>query len=75
MIYNSRNRSNHTTESQKEKITVLMPCRRKVKLECPMYSKQINKMWSLKGLVMLKCKRRVELVYLQHSVSASQALF
>ena len=26
----------------------------KVKLDCPIYSKQTNKMWSLKNLVMLK---------------------
>ena len=54
MIYNTRNRNNDTTESQKEKKTC-----------CPMYSKQTylsvyswNKMWSLKSLVMLKCESR-----------------
>ena len=29
-----------------------------VKLECPMYSKQTNKMWSLKRVVILKCESR-----------------
>ena len=40
---------------------------------CPMYSKQTNKMWSLKNLVMLSV--RVELVYMQYNISDSQALF
>ena len=45
---------------------------RKVKLDCPMYSKQTNKMWSLKSLVMLSV--RLELVYMQYNISDSQAL-
>ena len=38
-----------------------------------MYSKQTNKMWSLKSLVMLSVK--LELVYMQYNISDSQALF
>ena len=38
-----------------------------------MYSKQTNKIWSLKNLVMLSV--RVELVYMQYNISDSQALF
>ena len=53
MIYNTRNRSNDTTESQKEK--------KKVKLNCPMYRKQTNLMWSLKSLVTLKCESKTSL--------------
>ena len=53
MTYDTSNYSNDTTESQKEKIPVLMFMRRrKVKLDCPIYSKQKNKMWSLKSLAM-----------------------
>ena len=47
MIYNTRNRSNDTTESQKEKKTVLM-----LNLKAVYYW---NKMWPLKSLAMLKC--------------------
>ena len=32
-------------------------------------------MLSLKGLAMLKCRTRIELVYMQYNVSDSQALF
>ena len=39
---------------------------RKVKLDCPMYSKQTNKMWSLKSLVMLKCESRTSLHAVQY---------
>ena len=39
---------------------------RKVKLDCPMYSKQTNKMWSLKSLVMLKCETRTSLYAVQY---------
>ena len=52
-------------------------CRRKVKLDCPMYSKQKNlegvyswnKMWSLKKLPMLKCEGKTSLnaVYISDS--------
>ena len=33
----------------------------KVKLDCLMYCKQTNKIWSLKSLVMLKCESRTSL--------------
>ena len=67
MIYNTRNRSNDTTESQKEKNDVFYcSYRRKVKLDCAIYNKQANKMWSLKSLVTLKCDcMRVELTLMQ----------
>ena len=46
-----------------------------MKLDCPMYSKQTNKMWSLKSLVMLKCESRTNLpVYMRYNISDSQAL-
>ena len=67
MIYNTRDRNNDTTE-RKKKDLFWCSCRRKLKLDCPMYSKQThlkgvyswnkNKMWSLKSLVMLKCGSR-----------------
>ena len=74
MIYNTRNRSNDITESQKEKKDVLMLMQEEVKLDCPIYSKQTNKMWSLKSLVMLKCGSRT-VAYMQYNKSESQALF
>ena len=46
----------------------------KVKLDCPICSKQTNKMWSLKSLVMLKCGSRT-VVYMQYNKSNRQALF
>ena len=53
MIYNTRNRSNDKTESQKEKKTSFNAYFQ--------YSQSkitgINKMWSLKRLAMLKCER------------------
>ena len=39
-----------------------------------MYSKQTNKMWSLKSLMILKCESRT-IVYMQDNISDSQALF
>ena len=59
MIYNTRNQSNDTTERKKDLFQY--SCRRKVKLVCPMYSKQTNKIWSLKTLVMFKCEGRTSL--------------
>ena len=51
MIYNTRNRSNDTTESQKEKKKTSFNARFQ-------YSQSkitgLNKMWSLRGLAMLK---------------------
>ena len=62
MIYNTRNLSNDTTESQKEKKDLFhCKCRRKVKLDCTVHSNQTNKMWSLKCLVILKCESRTSL--------------
>ena len=54
---------------KKKKDLFSCSCRRKVKLDCPMYSKQTNlkggyswnKMWSLKNLVMLKFESRSSL--------------
>ena len=45
-----------------------------VKLDCPIYRKQTNKIWSLKSLVMLKCGSRT-VAYMQYNKSDSQALF
>ena len=42
MIYNTRNRSNYTTESQKEKRPVLIFMQEEVKLECPMYANKFE---------------------------------
>ena len=37
-----------------------------MKLDCLMYNKQTNKMWSSKSLVMLKCGNRNSLHAVQH---------
>ena len=37
-----------------------------MKLDSPIYSKQTNKMWSLKCLVMLKCESRTSLGAVQY---------
>ena len=63
MIYNTKNRNNDTTESQKEKKTCFN-VHAGGKVDCP--SKQTNlkgvysrnKTWSLKSLVILKCESR-----------------
>ena len=61
MIYNNRNRSNNTTESQKEK--------RRFDAHFQ-YSQSklrgLSKMWSLKSLVMLKCENRTSLHAVQN---------
>ena len=44
-----------------------------MKLDCPMYSKETNKMWTLKSLVLLKCESRTSLHAAQ--LSDSQNLF
>ena len=58
MIYNTKNWSNNTAESQEEKRPVLI-------LIFSIYSQskitELNKMWSLKILTMLKCKSRTSL--------------
>ena len=76
MIYNTRNRSNDTTKSQKEKgpVLMLMQVKIEVKLDCPICSEQKNKMWSLKSLVMLECEGRTGL-HMQYNTSDSQALY
>ena len=67
MIYNTRNLSNDTTESQKEKKDLFQcKCRRKVKLDCTVHSNQTNKMWSLKCLRILKCESRTSLHAVQY---------
>ena len=62
MIYNTRNRSNDTTESQKEKKTCFNAHFQ--------YSQSkitgLNKMWSLKSLAMLKCESRTSLHAVQY---------
>ena len=65
MIYKTRNRSNNTTESQKEKRSVLMLMQEKVKLDSPKHSKQTNKMLSLKSLAKLKCETSASLYAVQ----------
>ena len=46
-----------------------------MKLDCPMYSKQKNKLWSLKSLVMLKCESRTSLHAAQHRQPGSVVMF
>ena len=62
MIYNTRNRSNNTTESQKEKKTCF-----KAHIQ---YSQskitELNRIWSLKSLTMLKCESRTSLQTVQY---------
>ena len=62
MIYNTRNRSNDTTESQKEKKTCFNAHFQ--------YSQSkitgLSKMWSLKSLVMLKCESRTSVHAVQY---------
>ena len=64
MIYNTRNRSDDTTEGQKEKITILMPIFSTVSQKSQLNTR-LNKMWSLKSLAMLKCKCRTSLNAIQ----------
>ena len=62
MIYNTRNRSNDTAESQKEKKTCF-----NARFQ---YSQSkitgLKKMWSLKRLAMLKCESRTSLHEVQY---------
>ena len=51
---------------RKKKRSVLMLIHEEVKLDSPMYSKQTNKMWSLKSLVMLKYESRTSLHVVQY---------
>ena len=45
-----------------------------MKLDSPMYSKQTNKMWSLKSLVMLKYENRTSLHAVQYKWQPSSVL-
>ena len=62
MIYNNRNLSNDTAESQREKKTCFNTHFQ--------YSQSkitgLSKMWSLKSLVILKCERRTSLDAVQY---------
>ena len=58
---------------RKKQMPFLMLMLKESQTWMPMYSKQINKMWSLKSLLMLSV--RLELVYMQYNISDSQALF
>ena len=51
---------------RKKKGPVLTLMQRKKKLDYPMHSKQTNKMWSLKNLLMLKCESRTSLHAVQY---------
>ena len=53
-------------QSQKENKACFNAHAGGVKLDCPMDSKQTNKMWSLQSLVMLKCKTRASLYVVQY---------
>ena len=62
MIYNSRNRSNDTTESQKEKKTCF-----NANFKCSQSKVTgLNKMWLLESLAMLKCESRTSLHAVQY---------
>ena len=67
MIYNTRNLSNDTKESQKEKKTCFnVHTGGKWNLTVQCLGKQTNKMWSLKSLVVLKCESRTSLHAVQY---------
>ena len=69
MIYNTRNPSNETTESQKEKKACFNAHFQYIQSKITV----LNKMWSLKSLPMLSVRK--ELVCMQYNTSVSQALF
>ena len=71
IIHNTRNRSNDTTESQKEKKT----CFNAHFQYCQLRIMELNRMWSLKSLAMFKCESSYVLVYMQYDIRDSQALF
>ena len=57
MIYNTRNRSNDATKSQKEKRTCF-----NAHFQCSQSKiTGLNNMWSLKSLAMLKCESKTSL--------------
>ena len=59
---------------RKKKRSISCSCKKKVKLDCTMYSEQTNKTWSLKRLVTLKCENRTSLHAVQYKCD-SQVLF
>ena len=68
MIFNTRNRSNDTKKSQKEKKTCFHAHargKRNLNVQC-MQTNSWNKMCSLKSLVMLKCEERTSLHAVQY---------
>ena len=69
MIYNTRNPSNDTIESQKEKKTFFNAHFQYNQSKIT----SLNKIWSLKSLAMLKCESRTSLHAVQ--ISNSQTLF
>ena len=62
MIYNTRNRSKDTTASQKEEKT----CFNAHFQYSQSKIKELNKMWSLKSLAMLKCESKTSLNAVQY---------
>ena len=62
MIYNNRNLSNDTAESQREK----KPCFNAHFQYSQSKITGLSKMWSLKSLVILKCERRTSLDAVQY---------
>ena len=62
LIYNTRNRSNGTTESQKEKST----CFNAHFQHSQSKITGLNKKWSLKSLAMLKCESGTSLYALHY---------
>ena len=67
MIYFTRNRSNETIGSQKEKSLNAHFQYSQLKIT------GLNTMWSLKSLAISKCKSRTS--YMQDNLSDTQALF
>ena len=81
MIYNTRNWSNYTTESQKEKKTCFNAhAGRKWNLNAQCMQTSLkgvyswNKMWSLKSLVMLKCESWTSLHAVQYKWQSGSVL-
>ena len=69
MIYNTRNQNSDTTESQKEKRSVLTLIFSTVSQSKIMGNKgvySLNKMWSLKSLTQLRCESRTSLHAVQY---------
>ena len=81
MIYNTRNRSNYSTESQK-KAPDLILMQEESEARMSNLWKQIwlkgiyswNKIWSLKSLVMLKCESRTSLYAIQYKPQPGSVL-